>query len=294
MHMKLGFNTNSLMATKEMDILGIAGWAEENGFSALEVGPSVPLEADKFEQILKGGKVGFSNLLYCRNYLGREAEFHTKELYRRIDFAADMGIKLVVTSTGIDREWDDKTVTNFHDRVRRRPICSMDAIEEFFTKVLTYAENKGVDLAFELCPLMGNTAISPYLLRELFKRLPSEHLGVAYDPSHLVWEFMDPYDFIFEFGSKIRLVHGKDTEILRDVLKDRGILSDFDWWRYRIPGLGELNWTKIVSRLQEVGYDGVISIEHEDPVWEGTLEKVKKGILIGKNTMMKALNMDKM
>ena len=224
--MKIGFNTNSLMATREMDILSIADWAAENGFATLEVGPSVPLEADKFEKILKSGKVGVSDLLYCRNYLGREADFHRKELYRRIDFAADMGIKLVVTSTGIDREWDDTTVKDVHDRIRRRPICSMDAIEEFFTKVLTYAENKGVDLAFELCPLMGNTAISPYLLREIFKRLPSEHLGVAYDPSHLVWEFIDPYDFIFQFKDKIRLVHGKDTEILRDVLNDRGILSD--------------------------------------------------------------------
>ncbi len=292
--MKLGFNTNSLMATKQFDLTGIADWAEENGFEFLEVGPSVPLERDRFEAVLKRGKVGFSDLLYCRNYLGREADFHRDQLYKRIDFAADLGIPLVVTSTGIDREWDDKTVTDVHDRIRRRPICSMDAIEEFFTKVLTYAENKHVDLAFELCPLMGNTAISPYLLHEIFRRLPSEHLGVAYDPSHLVWEMMDPYDFIYEFRDRICLVHGKDTEILYDVLRSHGILSDFDWWRYRIPGLGTLDWVKIVSRLEEIGYDGGISIEHEDPVWEGSAEKVKKGMLIGRNTMLKALNMDKM
>ena len=141
---------------------------------------------------------------------------------------------------------------------------------------------------------MGNTAISPYLLHELLRRLPSKRLGIAYDPSHLVWEMIDAYDFVLEFGEKIVLVHGKDAEILPDVLRTHGILSDFDWWRYRLPGLGALNWNKVISRLHEVGYDGVISIEHEDPVWEGTLEKVQKGILIGKNTMMKALNMDTM
>lgn len=292
--MKLGFNTNSLMATGKMDLLSIADWAQENGFEMLEVGPSVPLEEEKFEKVLSAGKVGISNLLYCRNYLGREAEFHRDQLYKRIDFAAKMGIKMVVTSTGIDREWDDKTDTNECDRIRRRPIRSMDAIQAFFTEVLEYAEKKDIDLAFELCPLMGNTAISPYLLHELFTRLPSDRLGVAFDPSHLVWEMIDAYDFVYEFKDKIRLVHGKDAEILPDVLRTHGILSDFDWWRYRLPGLGTLNWNKLVSRLQEVDYDGVISIEHEDPVWEGSEEKVKKGILIGRNTMLKALNMDRM
>lgn len=290
--MKIGFNTNSLMATKQMDLLSIADWAWENGFDTLEVGPSVPLEEEKFERVLSEGKVGISNLLYCRNYLGREAQYHRDQLYKRIDFAKKMGIKMVVTSTGIDREWDDKTDTNECDRVRRRPIRSMDAIQEFFTQVLEYADKADIDIAFELCPLMGNTAISPYLLQELFKRLPSERLGIAYDPSHLVWEMIDAYEFIGEFGDKIKLVHGKDAEILPEVLRTHGILSDFDWWRYRLPGLGTLNWNKIVSRLFEARYDGIISIEHEDPVWEGTVEKIKKGILIGKNTIVKALNMD--
>lgn len=181
---------------------------------------------------------------------------------------------------------------NAHDGIRKRPIRSMDRITELFTGILDYADKKNVNIGFELCPLMGNTAISPYLLHELFNRLPSKRLGIAYDPSHLVWEMIDPYDFIFEFKDKIMHVHGKDTEILHAELKRRGILSDFDWWRYRIPGLGELNWNKIVSRLYEIGYNDVISIEHEDPVWEGTAEKVKKGLLIGKNTIDKALKMD--
>ena len=292
--MRIGFNTNSLMTTKQMDLLSIADWAWENGFDTLEVGPSVPLDEEKFEKILSDGKVGISNLLYCRNFLGREAEYHREQLYKRIDFAKKMGIKMVVTSTGIDREWDDKTDTNECDRVRRRPIRSMDAIQTFFTQVLDYADKADIDIAFELCPLMGNTAISPYLLHELFRRLPSQRLGIAYDPSHLVWEMIDAYEFIGEFGDKIKLVHGKDAEILPEVLRTHGILSDFDWWRYRLPGLGALNWNKVVSRLFEAGYDGVISIEHEDPVWGGAIEKIKKGILIGKNTIVKALNMERL
>jgi sugar phosphate isomerase/epimerase len=45
-----------------------------------------------------------------------------------------------------------------------------------------------------------------------------------------------------------------------------------------MPGLGEINWGRFIATLQEYGYDHVLSIEHEDPVWEGTEEKVKTGL----------------
>jgi sugar phosphate isomerase/epimerase len=53
------------------------------------------------------------------------------------------------------------------------------------------------------------------------------------------------------------------------------------WWRYRIPGRGEIDWTEFVASLNAVGYDGVLSIEHEDPELEGTEDKVKQGLAIG-------------
>lgn len=48
-----------------------------------------------------------------------------------------------------------------------------------------------------------------------------------------------------------------------------------------IIGFGEIDWQTFVSVLQEEGYDGVVSIEHEDPIWSGTEEKVKKGLILG-------------
>lgn len=45
-----------------------------------------------------------------------------------------------------------------------------------------------------------------------------------------------------------------------------------------MPGLGEIDWKSIILTLQECGYDQILSIEHEDPVWEGTEEKVKTGL----------------
>ncbi|WP_243423792.1 hypothetical protein [Gemmiger formicilis] len=80
-----------------------------------------------------------------------------------------------------------------------------------------------------------------------------------------------------------------DTEILWDELQRTGILfcpkyvedSSEGWWRYRVPGLGQIDWKKLIDRLREAGFDGTISIEHEDPIWSGSQEKVKEGLVRG-------------
>ena len=48
------------------------------------------------------------------------------------------------------------------------------------------------------------------------------------------------------------------------------------WWRYRIPGLGEVDFRRYVDALYEGGFEGVLSVEHEDPVWGGTPEMVER------------------
>jgi sugar phosphate isomerase/epimerase len=63
-------------------------------------------------------------------------------------------------------------------------------------------------------------------------------------------------------------VDAKDTEILYARLWRQGILGS-GWWRYRLPGLGSLDWAAIISALREVGYDDILAIENEDPVYPG-------------------------
>ena len=48
-----------------------------------------------------------------------------------------------------------------------------------------------------------------------------------------------------------------------------------------MPGMGNVDWGKFIKVLKDNGYDGVISIEHEDPLYEGSEEKVKEGLLLG-------------
>ena len=296
--MKIGFLTNALVEQARRSgsdafstLPQVADWAAAHGFTDLECGPMLPLDRAAYEQVLSEGRIGISALIYCRNYLStdpEEAAQHLAALKERIVFAGALGIDKVVTSTGIDKS----VVEGLYDRdpalrdrgnlIRRIPAQSLDWVVDLFGPLVELAEKNNVRLCFENCPLMGNIAISPVLWKKLFERLPSDHLGLAYDPSHLVWEMIDPYTPLLEFKDKIFHVHAKDTAIDRVKLARTGILTDFSWWSYRIPGRGELDWRQLLGQLIAEGYDGTISLEHEDAAYEGSVEAVENGLLDGK------------
>lgn len=293
--MKIGFLTNSLVEeakrwnSTEFQSLGqVADWAVEHGFTDLECGPSLPLFMDDYERVLAEGKVNITALIYCRNYLStdaEEAQEHIAQLKKRIEFAGKLGIEKVITSTGINKSIEegiydrDPAVKDRGNMIRRIPVRSLDAFVDIFGPLVELAEKNHVKLCFENCPLMGNIAVSPVMWHRIFDRLRSDCLGLAYDPSHLVWEMIDPYAPIGEFGDKIFHFHAKDTAIDRRQLARTGILTDFSWWTYRIPGRGEIDWARMFAELEKIGYDGTISIEHEDRDYEGSLEAVSEGIL---------------
>jgi sugar phosphate isomerase/epimerase len=57
------------------------------------------------------------------------------------------------------------------------------------------------------------------------------------------------------------------------------------WWRYRIPGLGQIDWEGVVGRLHDGGFDGFVSVEHEDPVWSGDPDRIREGLKIARRTL---------
>ncbi|HTH85456.1 MAG TPA: sugar phosphate isomerase/epimerase, partial [Mycobacterium sp.] len=66
---------------------------------------------------------------------------------------------------------------------------------------------------------------------------------------------------------------------------DRPDPWDVGWWRYRVPGLGEVDWRRLVDALYEGGFDGVLSVEHEDPIWGGTEDRIELGLQIAHRTL---------
>lgn len=291
--MKLGFITNCFAWAGMNDLLAMARWAGENGFSDLEIGPSIPLDPALFEKVGEETGIRPSTFIYCRNLLDpKEGEGHRRALRDRISFAAEVGAKRVVCTTGIN----DQIIVDGNVLKYDPESCVADAVEAL-KPLLALGEEKGIKIAFELCPMMYNTAISPYMLEILFDKLRSPMVGLAFDPSHLVWEMIDPYPMVEQFAGRIFHVHGKDCEIIWEKLKKFGILHtvhrfdhpvdngegvkeyDNTWYRYRLPGLGSLDWGRLISDLQVAGFDGTISIEHEDPVWCGSIDKIQKGLL---------------
>ena len=98
-------------------------------------------------------------------------------------------------------------------------------------------------------------------------------IGANFDPSHLIWQGMDPVAAIRELAGAIYHVHAKDTKIDQYNTAKNGVLDTKHYgdelhraWVFRTVGYGngETYWRDLVSNLRLVGYDRVLSIEHED------------------------------
>lgn len=133
-------------------------------------------------------------------------------------------------------------------------------------------------------PTIGCT---PEMWRAMFEAIPSKHFGLNYDPSHLVWLGIDYLRALSEFGERVVHCHGKDTKMLDEERYESGILSPTfggkytysgGFWRYTIPGHGEVQWDRVAEKLEQIGYSGPVCIELEDHYFHGTVEKEQQGI----------------
>ncbi len=99
-----------------------------------------------------------------------------------------------------------------------------------------------------------------------------DNFGFNFDPSHLIWQLIDPVVFIKTFKERIFHAHAKDSEIQEDEVRRSGVIPTGSWmrpdrgFRFRVPGWGDVKWKKVMSALLSVGYNYVLSFEHEDPV----------------------------
>jgi len=299
--MKIGFLTACL---PHIPLADLVAWASGEGFQAMELAAwpvdstrdyqarqidaanFTKSDAEHVQSIFHEHGMGISAMAYYDNNLDpdlKKREFYHNHLRKVIDAAALLEVPLVGTFVG--------------GRPDKLPGEIMKEIGEVFRRLLKYAEDKGVKLMIENCPmenwqrfgLPGNYAFSPELWEALFNEVPSENFGLNLDPSHLYWLGIDYIQCVKDFGRKIFHTHAKDTEILPEGRYRYGIFGRQlelkhgapNWWRYRMPGKGEINWNKYISTLQEVGFDGTLSIEHEDPIFEGSEEKIKKGLILG-------------
>jgi sugar phosphate isomerase/epimerase len=142
----------------------------------------------------------------------------------------------------------------------------------YWTEQARYASEHGVRIGFEMHP--GFVVYNPETLLRL-RDAAGEAVGANLDPSHLFWQGMDAVEVIKLLGARgaIHHVHAKDTWIDRRNVSLNGVLDTKHYekvlersWVFRTVGYGqgEKVWRDIVSALRAVGYDYVLSIEHED------------------------------
>lgn len=204
-----------------------------------------------------------------------------EHLKKVICASAKLGVNMVTTFIGRDQT---KSVEE-----------NLELVREVWPPILALAEEKGVKIAIENCPMLfgrdqwpggQNLMTTPAIWRRVFEILPSDNLGINYDPSHFVWQMIDYIRPLYEFRDKIFHVHYKDIKLYPDKLNDVGIMAyPLDFMSPKLPGLGDVDWGKYVSALTDIGYDGCTCIEIEDRAFEGSREKVLDSLRLSKRYM---------
>ena len=151
---------------------------------------------------------------------------------------------------------------------------------ERFTPILDKFQEYGVRFAIEIHPNSFvydiNTAVRAL---ELVNYHPA--LGYNFDPANTLYLMIDPATLIDTLQDRIYHVHAKDAELAKHNLGTGGTLMHGNMraldhtYRFRIPGWGQIDWKSILTELSLVGYDGVLSYEHED-VTMSRMDGVKK------------------
>lgn len=142
---------------------------------------------------------------------------------------------------------------------------------ERWNEILDHFGAQGIKFALEVHPHQQayNIETAEQALKAIKYR---KEFGFNFDPSHLLWQGIDPVIFIKKFGDQIYHAHAKDAELVKENIATSGCMSTGDWrrptrgFRFRVPGWGQVPWKRVMTALMEVGYNYVISYEHEDPV----------------------------
>ncbi len=298
--MKLGFITSILETYTYEEMMD---FASEQGFECVEV---ACWPAGKGERRYAGtshidvGRV-LSDDAYCEHILAYSREKNVEisslafypnnmdgDLEKRA--AANEHLKTVIRASA---KLGVNMVTTFIGRDQNKTLeANFEILKEVWPPLLDLAKELGVRIAIENCPMLfgpdqwpggQNIMTTPSNWRKVFELLPYDNLGINYDPSHFVWQFIDYVKPIYEFKDKIWHVHYKDIKLYPDKLNDVGIMAyPLDFMAPKIPGLGDVDWGKYVSALTDIGYDGYTCIEVEDRSFEGSDEAIRNSLILSK------------
>ena len=243
------------------------------GVSHIDVENTTPEYITYIKNFCAEKGIEISSLAFYPNTMDGNLEKRTaaiEHLKKVINMSALLGGNMATTFIGRDQT---KTVEE-----------NLELFKEIWPPIIKLAEEKGVKVAIENCPMLfgadqwpggQNLFTTPALWRKMFEILPSDNFGINYDPSHFIWQQIDYIKPIFEFKDKIFHVHCKDIKLYPDRLNDVGVMAyPLEYMSPKLPGLGDVDWGKYISALTDIGYNSYVCIEVEDKAFESSKERI--------------------
>jgi len=247
------------------------------GITHIDIDGITREKMDYYNDYAAKSGVQISSLAYYPNPLDIDPETRkvaAGHIMALIDVSAQMGINLVTTFIGKDKT---KTVEE-----------NLELYKEVWTPIVRFAESKNVKIGIENCPMYftkdefpggNNLASTPAIWRKMFELIPSDNLGLNFDPSHPYLLMSDYVKPIYEFKDKIFHIHFKDLKIYQDKLDEHGAFSYPSLWHApKLPGLGGVDFAAFCGALNDIRFNGCACIEIEDRAFEASIEDVKQGI----------------
>ncbi len=249
------------------------------GVSHIDVTQLTETDIHAIKQKCTEKNVAISALAYYPNPLDPDLTVRTATINHLkcvIDASARLGVYLVNTFIGRDQH---KSVAE-----------NMKIVAEIWPDILDYAKERDVYIAIENCPMYftedewpggKNLFTTPSIWREIFRILPDKHLGINYDPSHFIWQRIDYIKPLYEFKERIYHVHFKDLTLYDRKLDNVGVMAHpLEYMAPKLPGLGDVDWARYVSALNDIGYTGYACIEIEDKAYEDSQQSILNSITL--------------
>jgi sugar phosphate isomerase/epimerase len=280
--MKIAFYSAAL---GDLTLAEVAEWGQQAGFDGVEIDIARhvhdPTETAKAVEIVRSAGLEVCAVTVFGNLLDQNVDKRNRirDLVKRVlAEASKAAVPALVVFPGRNETISEDE--NYDDIAA-------------FLESLAAGGSIGTKILIENWPgwYKNFVATTPHGWRRLFSMVKSPGIGLELDPSHLLWQGIDPSQAAREFGKRIFLLHAKDTKLFRDRIQDVGYCGS--WWEYRLPGRGDLDWRQFLGSLAEdTGFTGFISIEHEDTEFgwpNGSAELRKEGLVKGLATLRESL-----
>ena len=229
----------------------------------------------------------------------KTAKEYDDDFRNAVLLAEKLGVDTIITFSGCPGDCENSKYPNWvtcpwpDDYLRILEYQWNDVLIPYWKEAVRFAnEHKVTKIALEMHP--GFCVYNPETLLKL-RAAVGETIGANFDPSHLIWQGIDPVSAIRALEGAIYHVHAKDTKIDKYNTAKFGVLDTKHYgdeihrsWVFRTVGYGNglQYWRDMISNLRLVGYDKVMSIEHEDSLMSID-EGLEKAVAFLKESMIK-------